>query len=132
VKDIRPGPFSSSPQNLINHNSTLFFLANDGISGNELWKSTGFSPGTAIAADINVGAGSSNPDDLTSGTTSLFFRATNGISGSELVTLNNPAPPAALLRSNFTPSQPAAVRVASPTFLTAISGPRLSVNMPID
>ncbi len=41
VKDIYPGPSSSSPGNLINHQNILFFSANDGINGGELWKYVG-------------------------------------------------------------------------------------------
>ena len=36
-KDIYPGADSSSPQNLIHVNGTLYFAANNGANGNELW-----------------------------------------------------------------------------------------------
>ena len=38
VKDIWPGVYSSSPVGLFNHNGILFFSANDGVHGSELWK----------------------------------------------------------------------------------------------
>jgi ELWxxDGT repeat protein len=41
--------------------SSLFFNANDGSNGYELWKTDGTSAGTVLVKDINPGAGSSNP-----------------------------------------------------------------------
>jgi hypothetical protein len=38
VKDIQPGPSGSDPQYLTNVGGTLFFRANDGTTGTELWK----------------------------------------------------------------------------------------------
>lgn len=38
VKDIRPGYESGQPRNLTNAYGTLYFTANDGIYGEELWK----------------------------------------------------------------------------------------------
>src|SRR5262249_61137988 len=66
VKDIWPGSSSAfivsggSVLNafLTNVNGTLFFLANDGVSGRELWKSDGTAAGTVLAKDINPGAAS--------------------------------------------------------------------------
>src|SRR5262249_28675625 len=37
VADLNPGPLASDPSYLINANGTLFFSADDGIHGNELW-----------------------------------------------------------------------------------------------
>ena len=41
VKDIYPGVGNSSLGNLTDVNGTLFFTANDGVNGIELWKSDG-------------------------------------------------------------------------------------------
>jgi hypothetical protein len=38
---ILPGSGSSSPHKLTNVSGTLFFIANDGMTGRELWKSDG-------------------------------------------------------------------------------------------
>jgi len=61
VKDIRPGPgsafASSGGAYLTNVNGTLFFAANDGAKGSELWK---YAPGevpAAAALRINAGGG---------------------------------------------------------------------------
>ncbi len=37
VRDLNPGPFSSSPQNFVVSGSNLFFAADDGVTGNEPW-----------------------------------------------------------------------------------------------
>src|SRR5262249_49559939 len=65
VKDIRPGSggsmtTSSDPQ-LTNVNGTLFFVANDGVHGSELWKSDGTEAGTVLVKDINPDSASSSP-----------------------------------------------------------------------
>lgn len=41
VKDINPGLDQSSPGWWTNLNGTFFFFADDGVQGNELWKSDG-------------------------------------------------------------------------------------------
>jgi ELWxxDGT repeat protein len=92
VKDIRPPTASapqagSDPQALTNAGGTLFFHANDGVSGVELWKSDGTAAGTALVKDILPGSGTSLPSQFTStfahvnGT--VFFSASDGSSGFE-------------------------------------------------
>ena len=75
VFDIFPGSSSSSPSNLIAFNGNLFFSANDGTSGRELWKSDGTEAGTTLVADIRPGSGyfGSNPSNLTDVNGTLFF-----------------------------------------------------------
>ena len=51
VKDIKAGG-SWSPHFLKNVNGTLYFAADDGIHGEELWKSDGTGVGTALVEDI--------------------------------------------------------------------------------
>src|SRR5204862_7782346 len=41
--------------------ATLYFRANDGATGGELWKTDGTTSGTVLVKDIEVGAGSSLP-----------------------------------------------------------------------
>lgn len=93
VKDINPSPFSvgSQPNNLVSVGQTLFFLADDGSSGEELWKSDGTSAGTTRVADIRPGRltpnsqfFSSDARDLTAVGNTLFFVANDGSTGYEL------------------------------------------------
>jgi ELWxxDGT repeat protein len=90
VKDIWPAsvgtgyPYGNSyPSNLTNVNGTLFFTANDGTHGTELWKSDGTDAGTVMVKDINAGA-SSSPRGLTVVNATLYFAANDGAHGYEL------------------------------------------------
>src|SRR2546426_601592 len=64
VKDIRPGSDSSGLGELTNVNGTLFFDADDGIHGRELWKSDGTAAGTVLVKDINPGPDTSYAAEL--------------------------------------------------------------------
>jgi hypothetical protein len=46
VRDINPGSGGAYPQELVEVDGTLFFAANDGRHGRELWKSDGTASGT--------------------------------------------------------------------------------------
>jgi len=89
VKDINPGTASSSPTNLnngliTNINGIIYFPANDGVHGNELWRSDGTEAGTILVKDINSGAGNSSPSKLINVNGVLYFIADNGVNGKEL------------------------------------------------
>lgn len=51
IKDIRPGSTGTLPRFLTNVNGTLFFSADDGTHGYELWKSDGTADGTVLVKD---------------------------------------------------------------------------------
>ncbi|MEN8250750.1 MAG: T9SS type A sorting domain-containing protein [Bacteroidota bacterium] len=53
VADINLGPVGSQPSYFVNFNDTLYFVANDGSTGYELWKSDGTSEGTSLVVDLN-------------------------------------------------------------------------------
>lgn len=74
----------SSPDNLIAIGNTLYFTANDGVHGNELWKSDGTAAGTVLVKDINPGSPDSKPQYLTNFNGTLFFSADDGVNGNEL------------------------------------------------
>src|SRR5436190_23686665 len=63
---------------------TVFFEANDGTDGFELWRSDGTVTGTFMVADIHPGTVGSNPYYLVNINGTLFFEANDGSHGSEL------------------------------------------------
>jgi ELWxxDGT repeat protein len=66
-------------------NGKLFFVADNGTAGQELWTSDGTPEGTCMVKDIRPGAVGSEPYGLYAGGTRLFFGADDGSgSGSEL------------------------------------------------
>src|SRR6266498_5493311 len=75
---------SSSPSSLMGLNGTLFFAANNGTNGAELWRSDGTAGGTVLFKDINPGSASSSPAGLASVGDILFLRASGSTSGAEL------------------------------------------------
>ncbi|MCK9211932.1 MAG: T9SS type A sorting domain-containing protein [Ignavibacteriaceae bacterium] len=90
VKDIRTGVSSgiSLSASLVNVNGTLFFMANNGTNGEELWKSDGTVAGTAMVKDIKPGASGStgglSPSLLINVNGTLYFVADDGTNGAEL------------------------------------------------
>jgi ELWxxDGT repeat protein len=89
VKDINPSTISgrngSYPTYLTNVNGTLFFQANDGAHGRELWESNGNGSrlGTFLVDDIYPGTSDSKPGGLTNVNGDLFFSADDGDHGIE-------------------------------------------------
>jgi ELWxxDGT repeat protein len=69
---------------LTNVGGTLFFAANDGVDGQELWRTTPGASGAQRVRDINVGPGYSNPSYLTNLNGTLLFDANDGKHGVEL------------------------------------------------
>ena len=86
IIDINPGAGSSAPDLLTNVNGTLFFTANDGINGRELWMSSGSPANPVLVKDINPGSSNALGEQsyLTDVNGTLFFRANDGVNGSEL------------------------------------------------
>ncbi|MFL6201851.1 MAG: ELWxxDGT repeat protein [Thermoanaerobaculia bacterium] len=89
IADIAPGSASSSPDGLTRVGSRVFFSADDGSSGRELWTSDGIS--TWRVRDILPGNGSSVigswgfiPEAWAVARGKLFFAADDGITGAEL------------------------------------------------
>lgn len=86
VKDIRPGPAGSNPTQLTVAGDLLFFHADDGLSGYELWKSDGTAAGTVLVKDIMPGPESSGlrASKLIAYKDEVYFAADDGLSGVEL------------------------------------------------
>ncbi len=87
VKDIVPGPTGSLPDSspqaaeLTAVNDVVYFIADDRITGLELWRSDGTAEGTRL------GAGSSSPRLFTAAGPNLFYAANDNRTGDELWTL---------------------------------------------
>ncbi|MEO8961534.1 MAG: ELWxxDGT repeat protein [Ginsengibacter sp.] len=87
VKDIKPGGGSGVPSfygNLINFNNTLYFAADDGLNGTELWTSDGTEEGTVMFKDIEAGADSSSPYGFSVIGNTLYFTAAQSATGTAL------------------------------------------------
>lgn len=69
---------------MVNVNGTLFFDANNGTQGRELWKSNGTAEGTSQVKDIFPGATSSELRELTSMNGSVYFIASSDSNSREL------------------------------------------------
>jgi ELWxxDGT repeat protein len=116
VKDIRPGSAGSFPGPgqagrpwLTNVSGTLFFVANDGTNGYELWKSDGTSTGTVMVRDIRSGTLTSYPHWLNNVNGTLFFVANDGAHGYELWKSNGTATSTVLVK-DIRPGSAASVR----------------------
>ena len=82
--DIWPGENNSSnPQNLISHGENIFFTADNGQNGTELWYSDSTATGTQMVKDINTN-GSSEPRSFVLSGDILYFTAYNDQYGREL------------------------------------------------
>ncbi len=89
VRDINPTTesgiaFGSAPRELVDVNGRLFFTADDGASGRELWTSDGSPGGTVRVADVRPGPTSSDPFSLTACGRLLYWTANDGTTGREI------------------------------------------------
>jgi ELWxxDGT repeat protein len=87
VKDILPGSGSGVGWN---HDFSepiegfVYFKANDGIHGEELWRTDGTPAGTVMIMDIYPGSQSSQPSGFIEINERILFSATDGVNGREL------------------------------------------------
>lgn len=106
VEDIRPGSTGSflaySDSSQLNFvGNTLFFGANDGTHGEELWRSDGTAAGTSLVKDICPGThgGRAWPSLAVGG--HLYFAAHNSSSGVELWKSDGTAAGTAMVRDLY-------------------------------
>ena len=81
VKDINAGVASgidSTNMSYLYTSTTLFFAANDGAHGNELWKTDGTIGGTSSVFDINLNAANADPQLSGIFNSKIIFSATDG------------------------------------------------------
>lgn len=99
VRDIWPGRSSSIPNSLLGPTGaqltavgrSVYFGADDGRHGYELWRSNGTARGTRMVKDIRPGPLSSQVFSLTNVGGTVYFTADDGIHGAELWRTNGTA-----------------------------------------
>jgi trimeric autotransporter adhesin len=86
VKDINNSANNngSSPYYTIALGSSVVFVANDPLTGSELWISNGSSAGTTLIKDIYPGGYSSSISGLVNIGGTIYFTANDGVNGREL------------------------------------------------
>jgi ELWxxDGT repeat protein len=84
IKEINPNPFYAM-DHFTNMGDYIFFTANDGINGQELWRSDGTTAGTYMVKDINNEPNTGSfPSELKNINGILYFVANDGTFGYEL------------------------------------------------
>lgn len=90
VKDINPNTSyngsnivadSSDPTDLTASGGFVYFTADDGTHGQQLWRTNGTNAGTVMVTDINSSGGGFDATDLTDVNGTLYFTANDGTNG---------------------------------------------------
>ena len=76
--------FSSDPMSLYYWKGAIYFSADDGSNGKELWKSDGTESGTVQVKNISAGNGNGYPGDFVALGSQLLFTAQDDTYGNEL------------------------------------------------
>lgn len=90
VKDARPGEYGSINSNsftstLTELNGVIFYSAQDGTNGEELWKSDGTEAGTVMVKNVNMNNNSGiYPETLIAYKDKIYFSANDQVTGHEL------------------------------------------------
>ena len=65
LDNVNPGTEGSSPELFTAVGGSVYFSADDGVTGRELWKTDGTAEGTVLVANITPGSANSNPGFIT-------------------------------------------------------------------
>lgn len=117
VEETRKIKSFASAGDLLVIGSILYFTADDGSSGRELWKSNGTEAGTLQVKDIRAGVGGSSPENFVDVNGSLYFIANNGSSGKEVWKSDGTASGTVLVKDVF-----AKGGSSNPAHLTNVNG----------
>lgn len=81
LKDIRPGSQGNLNEFLAfaEYNGKLYFTADNGTTGKELWVSDGTAAGTVIVADLDTGSHTASNQQVPNGSFPLYFTKANGL-----------------------------------------------------
>lgn len=74
----------TGPRSAASLGGYLYFAADDGAHGVELWRTDGTATGTVLFRDIGLGPTSGNPRELVVARGKLYFTADDAFTGSEL------------------------------------------------
>ena len=118
LADINPSG-SSDATGFARIGRFIYFRANDGSHGLELWRTDGTAEGTALIADINPGEGSSAPEGMKSFERRIYFAATSADTGREVWATDGTAEGTSLVR-DINPGTADALPAASVRFADAL------------
>lgn len=85
LKDINPNG-ASNPGGFTCISGVVYFSANDGVHGTELWKTDGTEAGTVMVKDIEPGSGSSFPTTFMDVDGAIYFTTNDVANGVRLWT----------------------------------------------
>jgi len=100
VHDTNAGGWGAWPEALTAAGDRLFFRADDGTHGTELWTTDGTAGGTSLVLDIHP-TGSSEPSDLTALGAMIYFTADDGPQGRQVWRSDGTSAGTTLVRGGF-------------------------------
>ena len=79
VKDLNPSSsLDSAPREFVRVGNAVYFTADDGIQGREVWRTDGTADGTSLVVDLLPGPNSGPPRYLTAAGDVFYFEGTDG------------------------------------------------------